>query len=1361
MKTNKFLLLFFMIFVLTSLVYAIPDTLTIQGKLENNAGSPLTGIYDFDFKIYDNLTGGSNLFKQSLNITTDSSGLYSAVLSNLSLSFDSSYYLELTIDDEKQSPRLNITSSAYSYRSNISDNLDPIKNYSVANLTISDKILFGFGEFIDNLVNGYLRINGGLNVTGETNLIDDVHVNKNITIGDFIILNGTSINDWSNISNYIIEDNTSWNKTYADTLYADISVVGTVTSIDTDNNYLTGGIITDNGTISFNDSKLNSTIESISDIYNSSMKYYVDETKVSKSGDTITGDLNVTGILNVSDYVYFQNYTKFYSSNVFMTDIEGSVHHMGVDLENLDELYANVFLTPLTLETYNNISGNYINISAQGDETSITVNVANSTSANNYRLSYTNIQLELINGTDENPVLNRILIRLVDGVPTWEVTITEPTYRHAMAARVLVGDNVSRPYAASLQEDGQNGFLKRVQRTNRKRGLLYEEGLDFNVTVNDFVIGDGSFINGIYDSSITGNITLSEDGFFLVHVDGSYHWYTSLNEITSYSDGALFGSNKYVNIVWVVIPYDGTANIYAVVQTEPTVEYTSIVNAYSDSANTLSIYPNDNFLKLLSLPVFRTIINTNSKEFQTLPNGGYADDYRGGIAGGVSSGGGLSESDPVWTSDKSDYSTTTESNNLYAPINYGDDWNKTYADTLYADISVVDTNTNCSVSGSCSDIVYSDEYNIADGTTTGQMAFWDATTGKWTYTETSEFFWDDTNKRLGLGTATPNARFSLYNELGTPKSALSVNFPRTGTAITTGYATVEFVNTDQTTNNWANFVFNDAVSGAGAALVGCQFVNHSMNYGNLGFWTRGSTGNGIRLFVESNGNVGIGTATPNNKLQVAGLINFDDTLYNVGLGTDVLRNPTGGYSVGIGRDALREMTSGGFNMAVGRGALQKLTTGTYNVGIGYQAGYDLRTGTRNMFIGSLAGRNNIGSNRNVGIGTSALGGASSSSFDYNVGIGDTAGGDLTTGSSNVLIGGIAGGDLTTGDSNSLIGFSSGRLLTTGASNIFLGNYAGYRQTTASNLLIIDSQQRADQATEASNAILYGVMANSPEDQVLTINAKVGIGTNNPDNDSKLHVIGNTIINGDLALGTNTLDGLSSGDINASTIYYDTLVAKSPIFQCSNNWCMISFPELQKTLYIDKTIDWQINEIIYNDNAYTKTEFWNLVQGTQYENLALKLNEKLNKLQNKYNCESNGFTWESNKCYNSSLLSVEKDFAVNESVMNDNFTIEIVLKSYDEVVDKIPIYNTSVSNYTCTQLANDLTTYETICQNSKETNEVIDYEYEFKESCSWSENKGYYCNEQINNTVEVVIKYNEGCGFNGTDYYCIDRVEVVI
>jgi len=43
------------------------------------------------------------------------------------------------------------------------------------------------------------------------------------------------------------------------------------------------------------------------------------------------------------------------------------------------------------------------------------------------------------------------------------------------------------------------------------------------------------------------------------------------------------------------------------------------------------------------------------------------------------------------------------------------------------------------------------------GTVEGQMTFWDATNNEWTPTETTELLWDDTNKRLGIGTATPDS----------------------------------------------------------------------------------------------------------------------------------------------------------------------------------------------------------------------------------------------------------------------------------------------------------------------------------------------------------------------------------------------------------------------------------------------------------------------------------------------------------------------------------------------------------------------------------------------------------------------------
>jgi len=60
---------------------------------------------------------------------------------------------------------------------------------------------------------------------------------------------------------------------------------------------------------------------------------------------------------------------------------------------------------------------------------------------------------------------------------------------------------------------------------------------------------------------------------------------------------------------------------------------------------------------------------------------------------------------------------------------------------------------------------YFSKSNILDGTTQGQMSFYDATLKKWTYTETSEMFWDDTNKRVGIGTASPTEKAQVSGNI--------------------------------------------------------------------------------------------------------------------------------------------------------------------------------------------------------------------------------------------------------------------------------------------------------------------------------------------------------------------------------------------------------------------------------------------------------------------------------------------------------------------------------------------------------------------------------------------------------------------
>lgn len=58
------------------------------------------------------------------------------------------------------------------------------------------------------------------------------------------------------------------------------------------------------------------------------------------------------------------------------------------------------------------------------------------------------------------------------------------------------------------------------------------------------------------------------------------------------------------------------------------------------------------------------------------------------------------------------------------------------------------------------------------GTAQGQMIFWDATLEKWVKTETSELFWDDVNKRVGINTSTPTSTLDV-NETVTVKRLLA------------------------------------------------------------------------------------------------------------------------------------------------------------------------------------------------------------------------------------------------------------------------------------------------------------------------------------------------------------------------------------------------------------------------------------------------------------------------------------------------------------------------------------------------------------------------------------------------------------
>ncbi len=214
---------------------------------------------------------------------------------------------------------------------------------------------------------------------------------------------------------------------------------------------------------------------------------------------------------------------------------------------------------------------------------------------------------------------------------------------------------------------------------------------------------------------------------------------------------------------------------------------------------------------------------------------------------------------------------------------------------------------------------------------------------------------------------------------------------------------------------------------------------------------------------------------------------------NTAVGSGALQsNVIGNANVAIGNIALRDNLASE-NTAVGRGAMNQNTTGTANVAVGFLASDNNTTSDNNTAVGHAALTNSVGSN-NTSIGKSSM--------LLNGG-----------GSQNVAVGVLSMQTNTFGNSNTTIGYQSD----VGA--------AGLNNATAIG---------ANAVVSLDNSLVLGN------------NVSVGIGTNSPDPNYKLDVVGDDIrINGvraglgggavtsNAAFGINALNNNTSGNRNAA------------------------------------------------------------------------------------------------------------------------------------------------------------------------------------------------------------------------------------
>jgi len=261
-------------------------------------------------------------------------------------------------------------------------------------------------------------------------------------------------------------------------------------------------------------------------------------------------------------------------------------------------------------------------------------------------------------------------------------------------------------------------------------------------------------------------------------------------------------------------------------------------------------------------------------------------------------------------------------------------------------------------------------------------------------------------------------------------------------------------------------------SGQSWGLTGNSSTNPGKNF--LGTTDEKSlmlrTKNIERLRITANGKVGIGTAKPQQQLDVNGNINVGE---NSGLyiGNERVLHASGGRSPGVFRNIFIGQFAGNNNpgtenTGVGCGALSAVK-GDANAAIGFSALTSNTHGGGNSALGYSTLSNNINGNFNTACGANAL--RSNTTGSANTALGPSALLYNTKGENNAATGAGALSNNTTGNNNTADGFYALATDSSGSYNTAVGNYADVNVGNITNSTIIGNSA----LVMASNQVRIG------------------------------------------------------------------------------------------------------------------------------------------------------------------------------------------------------------------------------------------------------------------------------------------------
>jgi hypothetical protein len=266
-----------------------------------------------------------------------------------------------------------------------------------------------------------------------------------------------------------------------------------------------------------------------------------------------------------------------------------------------------------------------------------------------YPASVASASVALTGGSDAVPKANHVYFKLVGNTPTLSVSLdADPTGVHIRVATFIVGAVAGSNYTIYSYHRNRREVDTMINRTINRAilaGTLYDSGALPTVLIGSIsVASGGKWLQGIFPLEAANTVT-SAAFYYMKQVAGVYNWFagTALTDLKFYNDGTGIGNHEFANIVWGIVPTTTTAlgtlpttvKLIAVLQTDPTVNYSTLALARQDLYDATNYFPPDSELKKVFLPIARTIISEdNDNEFQTFDTGLYWKDLRGRITSG-------------------------------------------------------------------------------------------------------------------------------------------------------------------------------------------------------------------------------------------------------------------------------------------------------------------------------------------------------------------------------------------------------------------------------------------------------------------------------------------------------------------------------------------------------------------------------------------------------------------------------------------------------------------------------------------------------------------------------------------------------